>query len=215
MNLTDFAYDIHQNSVAHGWWDEERSFDEVLALIHSELSEALEEYRAGRPNIWHACDMPDSDGTVICGGSETPDCYTLMHGGAETCEYYTHKPEGVAVELADAVIRIFDWFGKMHFNTAELIGEAHARSQIWTDIPPKPEGITFGGLIARWHFLLSLAYQRWTTGGGYHSAALRLALAVIEITLWIDTNCGESMDIISLKHEYNKTRSYRHGGKLL
>lgn len=29
------------------WWDEERGFPEVLALIHSEVSEALEEYRSG------------------------------------------------------------------------------------------------------------------------------------------------------------------------
>ena len=36
--------EIHENAVAHGWWIEDRDFGEICALIHSELSEALEEY---------------------------------------------------------------------------------------------------------------------------------------------------------------------------
>lgn len=39
----------HQNAVAHGWWEEERSFGEIVALMHSELSEALE-YARKNPN---------------------------------------------------------------------------------------------------------------------------------------------------------------------
>ena len=35
----------HKNAVAHGWWETKISFGQEIALMHSELSEALEDYR--------------------------------------------------------------------------------------------------------------------------------------------------------------------------
>lgn len=48
MRLNEFALDVHQVAVDHGWWMNSPSFPEVIALCHAELSEALEEYRKGK-----------------------------------------------------------------------------------------------------------------------------------------------------------------------
>lgn len=40
--LNHLAHKIHAYNVWKGWWDDPRRFGETIALIHSELSEALE-----------------------------------------------------------------------------------------------------------------------------------------------------------------------------
>lgn len=111
VNMNELTKEIHENAVAHGWWEEERSFGEIVALCHSELSEVLEEYRAGRPMEWRQCGI---DGVCdMSGCGEAP----------ETCEYRKEKPEGIAVEMADCLIRILDWFGKEGLDVDRIIRE--------------------------------------------------------------------------------------------
>lgn len=40
--ITELQKECHKIAVDHGWWDEERTGAECIALMHSELSEALE-----------------------------------------------------------------------------------------------------------------------------------------------------------------------------
>ena len=45
--------------------------------------------------------------------------------------------------------------------------------------------------------------------------AVELGDAVIRIMDYFELNGWDLAEVIALKHEYNKTRSYRHGGKAL
>lgn len=47
MEIKDIVQKAHDNAVKHGFWDPPLPFGTAIALIHSELSEALEEERAG------------------------------------------------------------------------------------------------------------------------------------------------------------------------
>lgn len=78
----------HATSRSKGFWDDgvdPKCIPEKLCLIHSEVSEALEAYRDG---------------------VDPSEIYTI-DGRTES------KAEGIAAELADAVIRIWDLCGAL------------------------------------------------------------------------------------------------------
>ena len=80
MTINELATEAHAIAREKGWYDgPPRSVPELIALMHSELSEALEAYREG-------------DGVPL----------------AEIEASGNGKPEGFAVELADTIIRIAD-----------------------------------------------------------------------------------------------------------
>lgn len=109
MDINEMVKKAHENAVNHGFWDPPLEFGTAIALIHSELSEALEEERAGNPDIWFHCN--EIDGRGQCNPSDEFDC--IMYRKESLCKYRNRKPEGVAVELADAVIRIADLCGHL------------------------------------------------------------------------------------------------------
>jgi len=45
MEFSTIAREIHENAVEHGWWESKRTVPELLCLVHSEVSEALEAFR--------------------------------------------------------------------------------------------------------------------------------------------------------------------------
>lgn len=47
------AAEVNETAKEKGWWDNERNDGEIIALMHSELSEALEALRHGNPHDSH------------------------------------------------------------------------------------------------------------------------------------------------------------------
>lgn len=47
--FTAVTEEVHALAEEKGWWDEPRNDGEIIALVHSELSEALEALRHGNP----------------------------------------------------------------------------------------------------------------------------------------------------------------------
>lgn len=117
MKLNEYARAVHENAVAHGWYDKGVEFPEVAALIHSEISEALAEYREGTPLIYGCCGIPGA----VCSHTEMCD----RAGDDETCEG-SCKPEGLAVELCDAIMRILDYLAYMGVDVEAVLEAKHA-----------------------------------------------------------------------------------------
>ena len=90
MKINSLIEKAYHTAVSKGWHESTRAIPELLCLMHSEISEALEEYRNGKQ---------------------------------PTEIYYTEdgKPEGIPIELADAVIRIADFCGLHDINLEEAL----------------------------------------------------------------------------------------------
>lgn len=89
MNLQDAAARVKAVNVANGWYDDARSFGDDIALLHSEVSEAFEEYRGHGVLAF----VRYADGST---------------GTAANAQYGGMKPLGVPSELADVLVRLLD-----------------------------------------------------------------------------------------------------------
>lgn len=129
--LNEWRDAIHQNAVEHGWWEEERSFGDIVALCHSELSEALEEYRNDRKYLYYNCtENPGNINPCEYGEDEETECRNSIFADIySNCDCKNNKPEGIAVELIDCMIRILDWCGKEGIDVEEIMHLKHEYNQ--------------------------------------------------------------------------------------
>jgi NTP pyrophosphatase (non-canonical NTP hydrolase) len=98
MNINQYVDASYKNAQLRGWHDETRSIGDLICLMHSELSEALEEHRKGKApqEIYYVSQNPAR--------KEPPS-----------------KPEGIPIELADCMIRIFDFCGLHNIDLEKAI----------------------------------------------------------------------------------------------
>ena len=90
VSFTHIQDCVHQNARNKGWWEQDRNDGEMIALMHSELSEALEALRKGNPVDSH-------------------------------CPNFRN----VVVEMADVVIRIMDFCAARNLPLADAIVAKH------------------------------------------------------------------------------------------
>lgn len=91
-SLNELATEIHLIAKDHGWWETNRNFGEMIALIHSELSEALEAHRNHELAIHYKDKKPE--GWAV----ELIDCIirildTLRAGGCDIDDLIKAKIE--------------------------------------------------------------------------------------------------------------------------
>lgn len=189
LNLNEFAKEIHANACDKGFWDEPRPFDELCALMISELSEALEEARAGRPMEYR-----------VCGETGEP-CdhvrYCWHYGCTRDKDMEGRKPEGIAVEMADCAIRILDYLGSVEYELEEF------------DDFDDPVDISTAFMRVVSEIVKARIYHKNYFGISLENAMLENALH--HILSWFEGNGLDFEDIARRKHEYNKTRERLHG----
>lgn len=230
MKWNKLRNDVHQVAVEHGWWEKPLTFSEIIVMCHSELSEAMEEYRAGRPMVY--CNFSDACDIVKREVAHTEE----KCAGLECLRNFPQrKPEGVAVELGDCILRILDYMGRVGGDVDGIMRRLRSAA-------PGGAGAAGGkslpDLVAGCHYLLSSAYmsQRqaemlgkkkgqkvkpvrtfhpFRVRGFERNAREKMVGCILDIMRWAEANGVDMEAVVTVKHEYNKTREYRHGGKRL
>ena len=105
---TAFSKEIHENNKAKGFWDKQRNYGEVIMLIVTELSEAMDAHQKGRFADWKAFlqAVPIEDKHYD---------YVFESTMKDTFED----------EIADTIIRLLDFMGKedVEVNTNFVVNE--------------------------------------------------------------------------------------------
>lgn len=181
MDINSLIKDIHNNAKAHGWWESDRPFEETVALIHSEWSEALEEARAGRGMVWYG---------------------------------ENGKPEGIAFEIADGIIRCFDYLGRFASDKGvEPYPDGISIQELIEDAPDSDfmEDISISEIVSILHWSTSKLFE--TATDNYTETASKVMAVVVFACRWLDDQDINVETLILEKHRYNKQRPYKHRKK--
>lgn len=200
MDWNKFARDVHQTAVENGLWDKPRSFDDIVCECLVHLVRAYEEYRNGRPNYYHLC-VASGDKRLEC---DLDDGGCGLFPGITGCEHRDQKPHGAAVELGECLLRILDYLAIADEDISMEVG----------NIPETDADLTINVPALVCDCASHLIYAHVNTGSN-RAVALNLIMCIKAILGWCDQQNVPTETILRELHEYNKARSYRHGGKVL
>jgi len=101
--IKELSKEIHEGNAKRGFWDDERSLSEVLILIRTEMSEAVESDRKGiRFNL------PFNKEDERITRQELYKYRTIDNEEFNPIHFKTYVKDTVEDELADVIIRILD-----------------------------------------------------------------------------------------------------------
>lgn len=180
LDWEQVAREAKEIADAHGWNDPPEDDDTHAVNVLCELFEAWQLYRAG-----HEVDEP-----VRCEGA---GCQ-MREVCKKRCEQY--KPYGIAVELADAVLRVLSRTGKLRGPMTMFRAMTAADKRGTHTYMDGLEGpILYSADII----------NGWPEYGVEDTARI--------IIMWCWEHGIPIEDAIRQKMEYNRTRPWRHGGK--
>jgi hypothetical protein len=190
-SLAQMAEEIRVNNTEKGWRPAEggpgdNTFGDYVALLHSELSEALEAYRDHR--------LADA----------TAETLPALPGGIPAVPA---KPEGVGSEFADVLIRLIDMCDIFALSVFDMGMEVADVAPLEPDVRDGlGEVETFGDWIAWLHWRVTELHRRSDHAAPHMLRALVAASDRFGIDLTYE---------YERKIAYNRTRAYQHGGRTL
>jgi hypothetical protein len=118
MQIEDLIREAHETATSKGWWQmkPERTFGDQIALMHSELSEALEEFRRPLRRMNGEDFNAEPMALIWANLWGAPVRFNANDSDISQC-----KPEGIAIEFADVMIRIFDTCARYEIPLVEAI----------------------------------------------------------------------------------------------
>ena len=186
-DLNKLAEELHAAAVEKGFWDVEEAEIKHIAKMHSELSEAVQEDRCGRPMLY-------------------VDDIEVADGITDPAQFDGRKPEGVAAELADFVMMVLDFCSQVKLDPARVLHgidyEAY-RSKMYADV----KSMSLPEFVLMQHRAIDdLTYPESIQAmGGV------LLATTYGVQLWLEIRGYDLWQVIRLKMEYNRSRPALHG----
>lgn len=187
VQINKLAQELHEAAVAKGFWDVEDAEIKHIAKMHSELSEAIQEDRCGRPMLY----VDDI---------EVKDRIT------DPAMFNGRKPEGVAAELADFVMMTLDLCVQVKPDPAKIL-DAINYDEYRSALYMNTKSMSLPGFVVMLHGAINdLMYS-----GGIKEMGGALLVMVYGVRLWLEIHSCNLWEIIRLKMEYNRSRPKLHG----